>query len=250
MSNQHYETGADVRLLFRRRQNAVSRRYYPTRSRHRITDRRLIRKVNAANGHAKRLLDLVLATALLVFLSPALLTIALAIKFTSRGPVLFRHARLGRKGKPFGCLKFRTMEVDADARLEKLLAACPHSAAEWREHQKLQNDPRVTWLGAFLRKTSLDELPQLFNVLVGEMSLVGPRPITPDELSRYGRDRRYYLLVRPGISGLWQVSGRSSVGYEQRVQLDRQYLDEWSWGQELRIMAMTVPAVLLTRGAH
>jgi exopolysaccharide production protein ExoY len=251
MTNQTVEAGAEVRVLFRDRQNAVGRyRLYPARSPHRITDRRLIRKARAANGRTKRAFDLTLACLLLIFLSPALLTIALMIKLSDGGPVFYRHRRIGRRGKRFGCIKFRTMAVDSEARLQQLLATNPHAAAEWLETQKLRDDPRVTSIGAFLRKTSLDELPQLWNVIQGEMSMIGPRPITRDELARYGRDRRFYLLVRPGISGLWQVSGRSSVSYDRRVQFDREYLEEWSWSQEFRIAAMTLPAVFLNRDAY
>jgi lipopolysaccharide/colanic/teichoic acid biosynthesis glycosyltransferase len=125
----------------------------------------------------------------------------------------------------------------------------PRAAEEWELHQKLRNDPRVTMIGKFLRKSSLDELPQLLNVLQGDMSIVGPRPITRAELNRYGKDRRYYLLVRPGITGLWQVSGRSSTGYERRIRFDREYLEEWSWLGEFWIILMTIPAVLNTRDA-
>lgn len=250
MTNQTIEAGAEVRVLFRGRQKATERyRLYPARSPHRITDRRLIRKVRAANGRFKRAFDVVLSSLLLLFLAPALLTIAIAVKVSDPGPVFYRHRRLGRKGKRFGCLKFRTMAADAEARLARLLETNPHAATEWLETQKLRTDPRVTRIGAFLRKTSLDELPQLWNVLKGEMSMIGPRPITREEIARYGRDRKYYLLVRPGISGLWQVSGRSSVSYDRRVQFDREYLEDWSWGQEIRIAALTIPAVLMTRDA-
>jgi exopolysaccharide production protein ExoY len=205
--------------------------------------------VRAANGRLKRVFDVSVAVAALVLLAPALLAIALLIKLTDPGPVFYRHTRIGRQGARFGCLKFRTMAMDAEARLQKILREDPLAAAEWELSQKLRADPRITKLGAFLRKTSLDELPQLWNVIKGDMSLVGPRPITRAELSRYGRDRRYYLLVRPGITGLWQVSGRSSVGYEQRVRFDREYLEEWSWLGEFWIILMTIPAVLSTRDA-
>jgi lipopolysaccharide/colanic/teichoic acid biosynthesis glycosyltransferase len=141
------------------------------------------------------------------------------------------------------------MAVDSDERLAQILSTDPHAAAEWQERQKLSSDPRVTKVGAFLRKTSLDELPQLWNVLRGDMSIIGPRPITRAELNRYGKDRRYYLLVRPGITGLWQVSGRSSLGYEKRIRYDREYLEEWSWLGEFWIILMTIPAVLNTEDA-
>lgn len=200
-----------------------------------------------ANGLAKRIFDFAGAACLLIFLSPAFLTIAAAIKIFDNGPIFYAHRRLGRQGHRFDCLKFRTMRVNAQHHLQFILASDPGAAEEWKNTQKLRNDPRVTKLGAFLRKSSLDELPQLFNVLRGEMSLTGPRPITEGELERYGRRRRYYLLVRPGITGLWQVSGRSSASYNSRVECDRRYLEGWSWLGDLRILVMTVPAVLRTR---
>lgn len=250
MANQMIEAGSAVRIPFRGRQNAAERyRASEARKTHRITDRRLIAKVRAANGRVKHAFDFVVAAAALLFFSPALLTIALLIKLTDPGPVLFKHVRVGRRGKRFECLKFRTMKVNADELLANILQSDPQAAAEWENGQKLRNDPRVTWFGKFLRKSSLDELPQIWNVLRGQMSVVGPRPITRAELNRYGKDRRYYLLVRPGITGLWQVSGRSSTGYEKRIRLDREYVEEWSWLGEFWILLMTIPAVLKTKDA-
>lgn len=250
MANQMIETGSAVRIPFRGRQKTAERhRGAEARKAHRITDRRLIAKVRAANGRSKRVFDVLVAAVALVFFAPAFLTIALLIKLTDPGPVFFKHTRVGRRGKRFDCLKFRTMKTDSEERLAHILLTDPQAAAEWEAGQKLRNDPRVTWFGTFLRKSSLDELPQLLNVLRGEMSLVGPRPVTRAELNRYGKDRRYYLLVRPGITGLWQVSGRSSTGYEKRISLDREYLEEWSWLGEIWIILMTIPAVLKTRDA-
>lgn len=250
MANQMIETGSAVRIPFRGRQNAGERyRTAEARVAHRITDRRLIRKVRAANGRLKRAFDLAVAAAALLILAPAFLTIALLIKLTDRGSVFYRHTRVGRQGERFECLKFRTMATDSEERLAHILVTDPQAAAEWQEGQKLRNDPRITKIGAFLRKTSLDELPQIWNVLRGDMSIIGPRPITRAELNRYGKDRRYYLLVRPGITGLWQVSGRSSTGYERRIRFDREYLEEWSWLGEFWILLMTIPAVLKTEDA-
>jgi len=244
------EAGVAVRIPFRGRQNAAERhRAAEARKAHRITDRRLIAKVRAANGSAKQAFDFVVAAIALLLLAPAFLTIAALIKLTDPGPVLYKHTRVGRRGKRFHCLKFRTMKVNADELLAEILRTDPNAAEEWESSQKLRHDPRVTWFGSFLRKTSLDELPQLWNVACGQMSVVGPRPITRGELNRYGKDRRYYLLVRPGITGLWQVSGRSSTGYDKRIQLDREYVEEWSWLGEFWILLMTVPAVLKTRDA-
>ncbi len=251
MANHMFETGSDVRIPFRGRQNAADRyiRGGESRGAHRITDRRLIRKAKRANGWLKRSFDFAVAASLLLFLAPAFLTIALLIKLTDSGPIFYRHTRLGRQGERFECMKFRSMAVDSQERLAQILALDPAAAAEWRETQKLRKDPRITRIGAILRKSSLDELPQLWNVLRGDMSLIGPRPITRAELYRYGRDRRYYLLVRPGITGLWQVSGRSSADYDKRVQFDREYLENWSVINELKILALTIPAVLKTGDA-
>lgn len=244
------ETGSAVRLPFRSRQNAGERfRAADSRVAHRITDRRLIRKVRAANGRAKRAFDIIASVSALLFFLPAFLTIALVIKLTDRGPVFYKHTRVGRQGARFQCLKFRTMATDSEARLAHILLTDPQAAEEWQSSQKLRNDPRITKIGAFLRKTSLDELPQFWNVLMGDMSVVGPRPITRAELNRYGKDRRFYLLVKPGITGLWQVNGRSSTGYEKRIDYDREYLEEWSWLGEIWILVMTLPAVLRTRDA-
>ncbi|MFA7637825.1 MAG: sugar transferase, partial [Parvibaculum sp.] len=157
--------------------------------------------------------------------------------------------RVGEKGREFMCRKFRTMHVDSDAILKSLLENNPQVAAEWARDQKLRNDPRVTAIGAFLRKTSLDELPQLINVIRGEMSLVGPRPVTYSEVLRYGEDAEYYLSAKPGITGLWQVSGRNETTYMRRVQLDAWYVKNWSLWQDIAILFKTVPAVLLRRGA-
>lgn len=250
MTNQVIEAETAIRLALPGRLNAGDRfRTADAHAAHRVTDRRLIRKVRLANGRAKRAFDIAVSFLALVFLAPAFLTIALLVVMTDPGPVFYRHNRVGRQGARFGCLKFRTMARDADQRLRELLESDPNVAAEWEATQKLRADPRVTPIGAFLRKTSLDELPQLWNVLRGEMSLVGPRPITRAELRRYGKDRRYYLLVRPGITGLWQVSGRSSASYDRRVRYDREYLEDWSWLGEFWILLMTFPALLRTEEA-
>lgn len=250
MANQLIEAESANRIPFPGRRSAGERfRGAEPRVNHRITDRRLIEKVRAANGRLKRAFDLGVALAALTFLSPALLTIALIIKLSDGGPILYRHSRLGRHGQRFDCLKFRTMATDSEERLADILLNDPEAAAEWQDSQKLRKDPRITKFGAFLRKVSFDELPQLINVLKGDMSVIGPRPITRAELNRYGRDRRFYLLVRPGMTGLWQVSGRSSTSYERRVALDREYLEEWSWLGELWILLMTVPAILRTNEA-
>lgn len=248
MANQLADVGSELWTPPRSRKNAAARpvRIDDSRASHRITDPRLIYIVRRLNGRWKRALDFTAAACGLFFLLPALITVALVIKLSDGGPVLFSHPRLGRSGRFFNCLKFRSMKVDAAERLAALLVSDPAAAKEWREMQKLRKDPRVTPLGLFLRKTSIDELPQLWNVLMGDMSLVGPRPITRAELERYGRERRYYLLVRPGITGLWQVTGRSNASYDRRVQLDRQYVERWTLAGDIGILLKTIPAVLDT----
>lgn len=179
MANQMIEAGSAVKIPFRSPQNAAERfRTAEARVAHRITDRRLIRKVRAANGRAKRAFDFAVATLALIFLLPLFVTIALLIKLNDGGPIFYSHRRIGRHGERFWCLKFRTMAVDADERLADILLSDPRAAEEWQSTQKLRRDPRVTALGTFLRKSSIDELPQLWNVIRGEMSIIGPRPIT------------------------------------------------------------------------
>jgi exopolysaccharide production protein ExoY len=216
---------------------------------HVVTDPALVLASMRANGFAKRLFDMFAAFCGLVVLAPVFLAVAILISLNDGGPTFYGHRRVGRQGRMFKCWKFRSMVKDGDAVLAAHLKDNPAAEREWRETQKLDDDPRVTAIGAFIRKTSIDELPQLWNVLVGEMSLVGPRPITRTELDRYGKDRRYYLLVRPGITGLWQVSGRSTTTYERRIAYDRNYLVNWSYSQDAMILWRTVPAVLKSEGA-
>jgi len=197
-----------------------------------------------------RFLDIVIALAVLLFIAPLMLVIAGLIKLQDGGPALFRQSRIGQGGEAFYCLKFRTMVTDAEARLNALLARDPEVRREWELDHKLRKDPRITALGAFLRKSSLDELPQLFNVLKGEMSLVGPRPIVTAEIPRYGRWFAYYCAVRPGVTGLWQVNGRNNVSYRRRVALDVLYARTVGVRRYVQIMAATVPAVLLRSGSY
>ena len=199
---------------------------------------------------AIRALDVIFALTVLIFMLPAMIVVALAIRLQDGGPILFRQTRIGRGGRTFKCWKFRSMVVDAEARLKALLESDPEARLEWAKDQKLKKDPRITWLGAFLRKSSLDELPQVFNVLKGEMSLVGPRPIVVGEVEKYGRWFRSYCSVRPGVTGLWQISGRNDVSYERRVALDVAYARHQSLTLYLRILIATVPAVLLRSGSY
>lgn len=185
-----------------------------------------------------------------MFFLPLMLIIAVAILLTGGpGPIFFAHRRIGYGGKYYNCLKFRSMARDADERLRHLLETSPEARLEWELNQKLRNDPRITPIGQFLRKTSLDELPQFWNVLVGDMSLVGPRPIIDAERRRYGRYFESYLQVKPGITGLWQISGRNDVSYRRRVAMDVAFARSLTPALYFKILFLTVPAVLLARGS-
>jgi lipopolysaccharide/colanic/teichoic acid biosynthesis glycosyltransferase len=197
-----------------------------------------------------RIIDVTASVVALVFLAPLFIVIALLIKIQDGGPVLFAHHRIGRGGQSFRCLKFRSMVVNAEERLREHLASNAEARKEWAENQKLRKDPRITPVGVFLRKSSIDELPQIINVLLGEMSLVGPRPIVTSEIAHYGRSFRHYCCVRPGITGLWQVSGRNDVSYRRRVALDRAYVRCRGLGLYVVIMFKTVPAVLRSSGCY
>jgi exopolysaccharide production protein ExoY len=190
------------------------------------------------------------ALIILVLLSPLMLLVAWLTWRRDGAPIFFAHFRVGRDGKLFRCLKYRTMYRESEQMLADLLSTNAAAREEWQRDQKLSKDPRITPVGQFLRRTSLDELPQLFNVLRGEMSLVGPRPITVAELTRYGRVRWHYLSVRPGITGLWQVSGRNDTTYEERVALDRNYVEQRSVWLDLSILFRTISVVLSRDGAR
>jgi len=196
-----------------------------------------------------RILDIGISLCLLVFFGPLLILVAILVATTSEGPVIYAQRRIGYQGREFFCFKFRTMTKNAEARLAALLAEDPVARAQWAYDQKLRNDPRITSVGRFLRRSSIDELPQLFNVLQGSMSLVGPRPIVAAEIPRYGRRFVHYSAMRPGITGLWQVSGRNDTTYRRRVAFDVVFARRRSVGLYGRIVMMTVPAVLLQRGS-
>ena len=197
-----------------------------------------------------RAFDLAVASAALFFLGPLMLMVATVVALERKGPVLFRHARIGKGGAPFQVFKFRSMAIDGDCILAEHLRREPAAAAEWAQNHKLRVDPRVSVLGRVLRQTSLDELPQLFNVLKGEMSIVGPRPIVAAEIPRYGRMFIFYCAVPPGITGIWQVSGRSNISYRRRVAMDALYSRRKSVLLDLRLICATVPAVLTRRGSY
>ncbi|TPJ52279.1 sugar transferase [Mesorhizobium sp. B2-7-1] len=195
-------------------------------------------------GRGKRLVDVVVASTAIVLVSPVLLLIPLLIKLTTGGSVFFVHRRVGFNGRTFNCYKFRTMMPDAEEVLQRYLSTDPQAAQEWIANQKLKHDPRILFFGKMLRKSSLDELPQLFNILRGDMSCVGPRPVVADELRRYGSASSEYLKARPGLTGLWQINGRSTTEYSYRVLLDTQYVQTWSLARDVWIMLWTIPAMM------
>jgi Undecaprenyl-phosphate galactose phosphotransferase WbaP len=206
--------------------------------------------LDARRLRMKRCLDLVLCTAAMTVVLPLTLLLAAAIRLDSGGSVFYRQKRVGKNGKPLYVYKFRTMAMNADALLDDCLARDARLCEEWERNHKLKNDPRVTRVGAFLRKTSLDELPQVYNVLAGDMSLVGPRPIVEEETDRYGEVYVLYCRVKPGITGLWQVSGRNDTTYGERVAFDEYYINNWSVWMDLWILSRTVPVVLSGYGAY
>lgn len=196
-----------------------------------------------------RVLDLAIAMIAVVALAPLIVLAALAVMIENKGPILFAHQRIGREGRTFFVLKFRTMAVDGERILKEHFAANPQAAIEWESDRKLRRDPRVSSLGRYLRASSIDELPQLINVLRGDMSIVGPRPIVLEEVPRYGDYFAAYCSVRPGITGVWQVSGRNNISYQRRVEMDALYARRKSILLDIKLMAATVPAVLARRGS-
>ena len=205
---------------------------------------------NKWNRAIKFVFDMILTVIGGIVISPILLLIALWIKMDSPGPIIFKQKRVVQHGKEFNCYKFRTMCTDAKEKLEELLKKDPEARKEWEENFKLKNDPRVTSSGKFLRSTSLDELPQIFNVLKGEMSLVGPRPIISQEIHYYGKFIEDYYMVRPGITGMWQTSGRSDTGYSLRVQMDTWYVRNWNFWFDIVLLWRTMKVVIQRKGAY
>ncbi len=197
-----------------------------------------------------RALDVIISLFALIFFAPVLISVGLMVKAQDGGAVFFGQTRIGFGGRDFTCYKFRSMLTDADVRLKNLLATDATARAEWIRDHKLKNDPRITGFGRFIRKSSLDEFPQLWNVLKGDMSLVGPRPIVQDEICKYGRTFVRYASVKPGITGLWQVSGRNNVSYHRRVAMDRLYCRRRNVGLYLYILMATIPSILAQRGSY
>jgi len=199
----------------------------------------------------KRAFDICFSLLALIVGFPLFLAVGIAVRLSSKGNIIYSHERIGRGGKPFRCYKFRTMYPDADQRLKEILLKDSALREEWEKSHKLKHDPRITKVGAFLRKTSLDELPQFWNVLRGDLSVVGPRPVVRAEVQRYlGARAPLILSVRPGLTGLWQVSGRSNTSYEIRLTMDEEYVRAQSLLLDLKLIAKTIPAMLFTRGAY
>lgn len=218
------------------------------------TFRPLVRRPSGSRGLVDRTLkrgfDMGTALTALIVLLPLLILVALAIWAFDGGSPFYSHRRLGRRQTSFGCLKFRTMRVDSQEALARHLAENPDALAEWNRSRKLKNDPRITPIGRVLRKSSLDELPQLINIVRGEMSIVGPRPIVEAEVEKYGDAASAYFAVRPGLTGAWQISGRSDTSYAERVRLDRQYVESQNFLSDLLIILRTIPAVFLVKGSY
>ena len=195
----------------------------------------------------KRTFDIGFSLAVLILFSPFYLAIALLVSISSQGPVFYVQERVGKGYRHFGCIKFRTMVDNADQLLEELLQTSPQLQEEFDTCFKLRSDPRITWIGRFLRVTSLDEFPQFWNVLMGDMSVVGPRPLVPEELHRYGEHMDHVLQIRPGITGLWQVSGRNDIPYPQRVRMDAYYVKNRSFWMDVVVIARTIGVVLFPK---
>jgi Undecaprenyl-phosphate galactose phosphotransferase WbaP len=204
---------------------------------------------SSAGYVVKSVIDLSVAGLSFLVLLPLFILVAILVKLDG-GPIFFAHSRIGRRGRSFKCYKFRSMRTNSDDLLANMLLSDPEAAEEWKTKRKLRNDPRITPIGKILRKTSLDELPQLLNVLKMDMSLVGPRPIVDQELHLYGAEIHKYCSFRPGITGLWQVSGRSETTFSRRVEFDVKYTENWSVWLDLKIIAKTVPTVIWGSGAR
>lgn len=219
----------------------MRRGFYPTVSprRYQSSRAKFFEKVLA-----KRLFDIGFSLSVLILCSPLYLAIALMIAVSSPGPIFYVQERVGRKFKRFKCIKFRTMVTNADEILEAMMTNCPRTREEFERDFKLRDDPRITWIGKFLRLTSLDEFPQFWNVLKGDMSVVGPRPLIPDELQKYGRQINQVLSIKPGLTGLWQVSGRNDIPYPERVQIDVYYVHYRTMTLDLLIIAKTLGVML------
>ncbi len=206
-----------------------------------------IRKLEIYNKYIKKIIDKLISTVSLVILSPVFLIIAICIKLESKGPVFFIHKRIGKNGKKIGMYKFRTMVPNAEELIKKFT---PEQMKEFKENFKLENDPRITKVGKILRKTSLDELPQLINILKGELSIIGPRPVIGEELEKYGENKEKFLSVTPGLTGYWAANGRSNTSYDERMKMELYYIDNMSWKMDIKVFFKTIISVLKKEGAR
>ena len=222
----------------------VKRGFRPIASR--STDRSLSRH-RLDGAFAKRLFDVIFSLAVLILFSPVYLLLAMLIAISSPGPIFYVQERVGKNYRHFGCIKFRTMVINADEMLVDIMATSPHLREEFEGNFKLKQDPRITWIGRFLRLTSLDEFPQFWNVLKGDMSVVGPRPLVPEELPKYGHHMDKILTIRPGITGLWQVSGRNDIPYNRRVQIDVYYVNFRNFWLDLWLIMKTLGVIVSTK---
>lgn len=245
LSSQEHTSFNGIRALRSRTSRAVGRWRRFDKS-----TRAGLRRRTLTGRTGKRVFDLIIAVPATAFLLPLLGMVAVALIVLQGRPVLIAHERIGYRGRRFLCFKFRTMVANAHEVLSEHLERTPSAREEWNSTRKLKFDPRVTPFGAILRKSSVDELPQLFNVIRGDMSLVGPRPIVEDEVRNYGPSIRYYCRVRPGLTGLWQISGRSDTTYRQRIELDTEYVRFRSLPRDFLIILRTIPAVLQSRGSY
>lgn len=205
-----------------------------------------VKKLNIYNRYIKRVIDVILSFIALVILIPVFFIIGFCVKIESKGPVFFVHKRVGKNGKVFNMYKFRTMVQNAEELIKEFT---PEQMKEFKENFKLENDPRITKVGKFLRKTSLDELPQLINILKGDLSIIGPRPVIGEELEKYGENKEKFLSVTPGLTGYWAANGRSNISYEQRMAMELHYIDNMSWKMDLKIFFKTILSVLKSEGA-
>jgi lipopolysaccharide/colanic/teichoic acid biosynthesis glycosyltransferase len=219
----------------------VKRGFQPRASRSRNT---AVSRHRLDGDFAKRLFDVIFSLSVLILFFPVYLLLAMLIAISSPGPIFYVQKRVGKNYQPFGCLKFRTMVENADEMLLDIMATSPHLREEFEDNFKLKQDPRITWIGKFLRLTSLDEFPQFWNVLKGDMSVVGPRPLVPEEVSKYGRYMDKVLMIRPGITGLWQVSGRNDIPYSRRVQIDVYYVNFRNLWLDLWLIVKTMGVII------
>lgn len=206
-----------------------------------------IEKLNIYNKYLKKIIDKIISVVSLIILSPVFLIIAICIKLESKGPVFFVHKRIGKNGKEIGMYKFRTMVPNAE---ELIKSFTPEQMKEFKENFKLENDPRITKVGKILRKTSLDELPQLINILKGELSIIGPRPVIGEELEKYGENKTKFLSVTPGLTGYWAANGRSNTSYDERMKMELYYIDNMSWKMDMKVFFKTIISVLKKEGAR